>query len=65
MLIDALDLGIDKVVKENLLVVIALCAHNGGSNLAQAHTVTPSGTAQDELLGESVGDFVDFLNNES
>ena len=42
------------IVGEYILVGIFFLGHNGGSYLAQAHAVSPSGTSERELLRDAI-----------
>ena len=64
LLVIVLQLGRGEVVVEDLLVGVATGAHDGGANLAEAHAVTPSGTAKGEGGGNAVGADVVALDGE-
>ena len=49
---------------EDLLVGVAAGAHDGGADLAEAHAMTPSGTAKGEGGGNAVGADVVALDGE-
>ena len=51
------------VVQQYLVVVISLCSHYCGTNLAETYTMSPSGTSQSEGLRHSVLDVV-LVDNE-
>ena len=44
------------VVLENLLVAVALFAHDGSTDLAESDTVTPASPVKDEAAWDAVSD---------
>lgn len=51
LLIDALDLGPAIVMKQDLLIGIALLPHDGSTDLAQAHAMAPPFSVEAEARG--------------
>ena len=41
--------GSVEIVGQNRLIVVALCTHNGCSNLAKSYTMSPTGSSQGKL----------------
>ncbi len=52
------------VVLEDLFVGEALAAHDGGAYLAETYSVPPSGTVEDDALGDAVCIEVEHLGCE-
>jgi hypothetical protein len=50
-LINSLNFSVPIIVKENLIVLVALLAHDGSTNLTESDTVSPALTVQAEALG--------------
>ena len=48
LFVEALDLGTTIVVEKDLIVGLALLAHNGSAYLAEADAMTPAGTVEEE-----------------
>ena len=58
------DGGSGEIVGEDRIVGITFCAHHGGTDLAEAYTVSPSCAGEDETGGYVMGRHL-FIYNES
>ncbi len=52
------------IVQENLVVGISAVAHHGGSDLAQPHSMSPSGAGEAEAGGHALGVQVETVHHE-
>ena len=57
MLIESFDFRTFVVMQQDFIVGISLFAHNGSSDLAQAYTMSPSGSGEEEPLWHSILQF--------